>query len=249
MAGKVLIGGTAYTITGGKTLVGGTAYSISGGKTLIGGTAYDIVFQQGQHTLVDMLRHTVVVNIAGCEVTTSQTISIPVTVDGTYYLFVFSSGYAAIYKVVRAGTITYTRIGGASSTQTGISVESDSSIKTFRTAYGATMALCQFSGYTPAEIDAFFTATTTTMQAGRNNKSKGSVSATAGSFSNKIMLVATNTDIGFSFVPTNSTTPEVLFGTNATNPSLVIYTSPSFVLSIDGSTAASVHGGSMLSME
>lgn len=46
MAGKPLIGGTAYDITGGKTLVGGTAYSISGGKALVGGTAYDISFKR-----------------------------------------------------------------------------------------------------------------------------------------------------------------------------------------------------------
>lgn len=44
MAGKTLIGGTSYEISGGKTLVGGTAYSISGGKTLVGGTAYEIGF-------------------------------------------------------------------------------------------------------------------------------------------------------------------------------------------------------------
>lgn len=44
MAGKPLIGGTAYDITGGKTLVEGAAYSISGGKTLVDGTEYDISF-------------------------------------------------------------------------------------------------------------------------------------------------------------------------------------------------------------
>lgn len=44
MAGKTLINGTAYDISGGKTLVNGTAYSIAGGKTLIDGTAYDISF-------------------------------------------------------------------------------------------------------------------------------------------------------------------------------------------------------------
>ena len=44
MAGKTLIGGTSYEISGGKTLVGGTTYNISGGKTLVGGTAYEIGF-------------------------------------------------------------------------------------------------------------------------------------------------------------------------------------------------------------
>lgn len=44
MAGKTLIGGTAYEIKGGRTLVNGTAYGISGGKTLVGGTAYSISF-------------------------------------------------------------------------------------------------------------------------------------------------------------------------------------------------------------
>lgn len=44
MAGKTLIGGTAYEIKGGRTLVNGTAYGISGGKTLVNGTAYGIHF-------------------------------------------------------------------------------------------------------------------------------------------------------------------------------------------------------------
>lgn len=53
MAGKTLIGGTAYTVIGGKTLVGGTAYSISKGKTLVGGTGYDITFTAPTIVLVD----------------------------------------------------------------------------------------------------------------------------------------------------------------------------------------------------
>ena len=44
MAGKTMIDGTAYDISGGKTLVDGTAYSIAGGKTLVNGTGYDISF-------------------------------------------------------------------------------------------------------------------------------------------------------------------------------------------------------------
>lgn len=44
MAGKTLIGGTAYTIKGGKVKVNGTNYAIKGGKTLIGGTAKTISF-------------------------------------------------------------------------------------------------------------------------------------------------------------------------------------------------------------
>lgn len=44
MAGKVLVGGTAYTIKGGKTLVGGTGYGVKKGKTLVGGSGYTISF-------------------------------------------------------------------------------------------------------------------------------------------------------------------------------------------------------------
>lgn len=44
MAGKTLINGTAYDISGGKTLVNGTAYSIASGKTMVNGTNYDINF-------------------------------------------------------------------------------------------------------------------------------------------------------------------------------------------------------------
>ena len=41
---KVLIGGTAYEITGGRTLIKGTGYDIAMGRTLVGGTGYDIPF-------------------------------------------------------------------------------------------------------------------------------------------------------------------------------------------------------------
>ena len=42
MAQKVLIGGTAYELSGGKALKDGSAYSIENGKTAIDGVAYDI---------------------------------------------------------------------------------------------------------------------------------------------------------------------------------------------------------------
>lgn len=43
-AGNVLVGGTAYSITGGRTLINGTAYSIDKGRTLVGGAGYNINF-------------------------------------------------------------------------------------------------------------------------------------------------------------------------------------------------------------
>lgn len=42
MAGKTMIDGVVYDITGGKTLIDGVAYDIKAGKTMIGGVAYDI---------------------------------------------------------------------------------------------------------------------------------------------------------------------------------------------------------------
>lgn len=44
MAGKTMIDGVVYDITGGKTLIDGVAYDIRAGKTMIGGVAYDIKF-------------------------------------------------------------------------------------------------------------------------------------------------------------------------------------------------------------
>jgi hypothetical protein len=44
MAGKTLINGTAYDITGGTCLKDGTSYSVKNGKVLISGTEYDISF-------------------------------------------------------------------------------------------------------------------------------------------------------------------------------------------------------------
>lgn len=42
MAQKVLIGGTAYELSGGKALKDGSAYSIENGKTAIDGATYNI---------------------------------------------------------------------------------------------------------------------------------------------------------------------------------------------------------------
>ena len=47
MAHKILIGGTAYTVSGGKSMVSGTSYSIKSGKTLVGGTGYSVSFGSG----------------------------------------------------------------------------------------------------------------------------------------------------------------------------------------------------------
>ena len=47
MAGKTLIGGTAYKITGGKATINGVARKVTGGKTMIGGTVYSIKFGKG----------------------------------------------------------------------------------------------------------------------------------------------------------------------------------------------------------
>lgn len=44
MAGKTLIGGTGYGITGGKILKDGVSYSVKNGKVLVNGTEYDISF-------------------------------------------------------------------------------------------------------------------------------------------------------------------------------------------------------------
>ena len=44
MAGKTLIGGTGYGITGGEILKDGVSYSVKNGKVLVNGTEYDISF-------------------------------------------------------------------------------------------------------------------------------------------------------------------------------------------------------------
>lgn len=45
-AHTILIGGTAYEITGGYTMIDGTVYPITKGRTLVDGTGYDINFEQ-----------------------------------------------------------------------------------------------------------------------------------------------------------------------------------------------------------
>ena len=44
MAHKVMVDGTAYSVTGGTTLVDGTSYSVTSGKTMVDSTVYEISF-------------------------------------------------------------------------------------------------------------------------------------------------------------------------------------------------------------
>ena len=53
MAGKTLIGGTAYKITGGKATINGAAHKVTGGRTMIDGTVYNINFKRNR-TLADL---------------------------------------------------------------------------------------------------------------------------------------------------------------------------------------------------
>ena len=50
MAHKVLIGGTAYSVSSGRSMVSGTTYDIKGGRTLVDGTGYSISFSSGEPT-------------------------------------------------------------------------------------------------------------------------------------------------------------------------------------------------------
>ena len=251
MAGKVLVGGTAYTIVGGKACVSGTAYSITGGKTLIGGAAYKISFKE--YTLEDLLSRMTVVNAVGIDASTAGTIQMAVPANGTYYLLIFFSGYIGIHRIeVSGGSATSTAIIQSASGYCYPTITTQNEIimrgQSTGTYFGGTMALVQFGAYTSAEADSIFGACTLVRVGGRNNKSAGQIAAATSSVNGKIVAVATNTDFAFSYVATGSTSPQVIFGTSTACPSLLYYTASSFYLSTNGTQIASVHGGSVITM-
>lgn len=65
MAGKTLIGGTAYKISGGKACINGASHNITGGKTMIGGTVYNINFKKSTKISTLPVGSSVWMNVGG----------------------------------------------------------------------------------------------------------------------------------------------------------------------------------------
>lgn len=254
MAGKVLIGGTAYTIAGGKACVGGTAYTISGGKTLVGGTAYSIAFKK--YTLDDLLKRITIVDIAGRNSSGTGQVQIPIPSAGTYYVFAYYLGRISIYKLAANGaSSTLTAIKRSSSTYCGILVDNPNLVlqptTSTTTCFGATVAIVRFRGYTDAEADTLLGDMGSPITCGsRNNKSAGAVSVSDMTrLNDKIATVACGTYIGFSFIVDGEwDSPQLIFGNNTTNPSLLWYSASTLYYSETGTGSTNVYGASIVAL-
>ncbi len=258
MAGKTLIGGTAYTITGGKTMIGGTVRSLKSGKTLIGGTAYDV--KLGGSPFFELMSNASLYAIAGRDASSTSTVlssDSSATRAGTFYVFSFYNGYMSINKVVFIGAAQST-----SSFSATVLAETSSSYghiyvaeRNTRTdvyyahrngskqsnVYGATIAKFQFPGYTETEIDTILSSISLTRIAGRATSTMSTVSGACASNAN--IFAATNTYIGIS-MPIGT----LVWGNRASNPSLIYYNGSNVGISVNPpSFLDTLYGGSLVS--
>ena len=99
MAGKTLIDGAEYTITGGKTLIDGAVYSIQDGKTLIDGVVNTISFAVNKTVTITQNTSSysslayIVVN--GTTYNSTQTLNFPSGTIITAYARSTSSSFSA----------------------------------------------------------------------------------------------------------------------------------------------------------
>ena len=183
MAGKTLIGGTAYEISGGKTRVNGTAYAIAGGKTLVGGTAYDISFGVD---LAELFRGMTVLRTDGRNSGSTGRITIePVSTylntGETGYIFSFFNGYMSIAKIVcgTAGTqAIYQSSESYGNCWYALSYDAiwycDIMNNGYNSKYGATLALVKFD-QPEAKVDAVLSKLQYATKTGRNSPSQAAV--------------------------------------------------------------------------
>lgn len=260
MAGKTLIGGTAYSIKGGKTLVGGTAYSIKGGKTLIGGTTKTITFKD--MTLKGLLQNAktgtdlgVGTTWAGRNANSTSTLGFGVS-NGTWYVFTAYNGYFAITKVVKVSSsnITKTVIKQVSASYGNLFVDSSNVLRLSATGtsavnvYGGTVIAFQFPDYTEAEADAILGATTVTRLNGRNSSSNAQVYTAASNFANKYAVVFFQSNICVSAMNANGEVSEVILykgGYTMTNQSGLYLSSSNQYFSTNAAGAISAYGCSL----
>lgn len=200
MAGKTLIGGTAYTIKGGKTKIGGTAYTIKKGKTLIGGTAYTISFLPSlEDVMRDMTIYKVNMSYSNPADYLTGSAGTYEPTSGTYYCLSCCNGNMGIWRIRHTGTsksaAVQTPINCSSTSESGLGEQTETSTGTYHyyyssgfksgsASYYATktyakgLVFVQFPNYTPEQVDAVLSAATMTKIVGRNSTSTGTVRTT-----------------------------------------------------------------------
>ena len=252
MAGKTLIGGTAYEISGGKTLIGGTAYSIAGGKTLVSGTSYDISFGVD---LAELFSGMTVLRTAENESSSRRILSLspPSTfpVGSTAYVFSFCSGSMGIFKVRRADSIQ--QIYGNASGGGGLSMDNsgqicyynnfDSTVDSdvsYTSVYGGTLVLATFD-QPEAKVDAVLGTLQYVTSAG--NSSSSQREAYVASYSNSFYFVAYNDYFSINYIATSDL--ETVFSTYSSNPSLLYLYNRNYWFSTSGTTTSTAYGQSI----
>lgn len=264
MAHKVLVGGTAYDLTGGKTLIGGTEYLITKGRTLIGGTGYDISFVKA--TFDDLMADATLITSAGRDSSSSRTIRITLnssTPNGVYYLFALTwAGFdtsplnsrATIYKVEWTGDdATLTQLKYSDSAN-GNYLQIYKQISTYSVSlylsidgtqssqyFGGTIQLLQFPSYPPSVCDKTLSGIGLNGVSGRNSSTSQGVSAAY--TGTERWLVSWDGNLAY-----NSPLGTVIYGNYATNPSLLYLSSSYAAISTNGTSAASVYSGAIHSI-
>lgn len=246
MAGKTMIDGTAYDISGGKTLVNGTAYSIAGGKTLIDGTAYDISFGVD---LAALFSGMTVLKVTGANGSAKTYVAINpkdyISVGGVGYFIAFKNGDLTISKVI-SGNSSVTYLYGSEYGEAGLSF--DGSYREFKTesGYGMTLALVQFDK-PESKVDAMLSEFQYVTSVGRDYSSTGNcyTSQHAANIGNFIFVAyssyfAINLGLG-------NASFETIYGNREQNPSLLMVDSitNNLFVSITSGNKANVRGCSI----
>ena len=254
MAHHPLIGGTSYKITKGRTLIGGTGYDVTKGKTLVGGTAYDIPLTSGAMQAFCDLMATATPNISlsagrnnsstGYVSFSSYSITFPIWVlsifNGEFswtkftdfntktVIYQSSASYGNCYN--NGGTFYYSHTG---SSQTSV--------------YGACIFGFSFSGYTEQEVDAILAGVKKKTGAGRNASSTSTVSLSVAAGDT---VLASIYNLNNPYYALSSPVGTVISGgTHPNNPSLLYVSGTTASLSTNGISAASVYGGSVISLQ
>lgn len=263
MAHKVLVGGTSYDITKGRTLIGGTGYDITKGRTLVGGTGYDISFLTA--TFDEIMADATIASINGRSSSSSASLNASFRLEQTeiFYVFQFYNGFLTISKVLAeyngedtAPTVTKTDLAYTDTSQYSPFVEGTVTVNPRANAYvstngtsstsvyGAVIALLQFPSYPISLVDSVLSSVTLTTVAGRNRSSTGSVS---GTYSASARWFAAFTNISAKFMAYSSPLGTVIMSNNTTNPSgLCAVSATVWALSANGTSAASLYGGSIV---
>ena len=250
MAHNCLVGGTAYQITKGRTLIGGTGYDVTKGKTLIGGTGYDVKFTASpMQAFCELMQAATIGWRAGRNASSTGAVSNAFSISYPVWVLSMFNGYYSFTKYTDANTKTviyqssasygniYNSAGAFYYSHTGASSTN---------VNGAELFGLTFTGYTEAEIDTILAGVKKKSGAGRNSSSSSTISLTVAADDTVLTAayITSNARFGLS-----SPVGTVIAGDYTTNPSLLYVSGTTASLSTNGTSAASVYGGSIITLQ